>query len=399
MPNGNAPRRNVYRSRRPDGRFLSTLGFNHYALKTGRPKLAFTPGMSAEELRAWRAAVKDKLRELMGFPQAPPQPAPCLLWTQERSGYKLQKWESYPEPGSVVPLLMLVPNGASTENPAPAVLCSPGSQHTKEFLAGEPELDPTVYPTKFPEQNKMAWWYAQAGMVAVAVENPGTGELADGIQKTVDSQRNCVSVDLIFTGRSYLGLSVFQKLHILEWMKTLGFVDSQRIALSGHSLGTEPAMVLAVLGDSIRALVFNDFLCNCRQRICVLSKPGDVQRHWVGGLWHLAPGLLDWVDFPDILAAFAPRPLIITEGGPTAELLRVQQAYAAHGAGGNFKFYYYPKYENAERRRDDEEIPEGLTGEEYLEYANVDAPNHYFKHYLAVPWLTRVLSSGATFRV
>jgi len=38
------------------------------------------------------------------------------------------------------------------------------------------------------------------------------------------------------------------------------------------------------------------------------------------------------------------------------------------------------------------DIPEGLDGEEYLEYSNVDAPNHYFKANLAVPWLTNILS-------
>ncbi|MBT3378403.1 MAG: hypothetical protein HN742_35120 [Lentisphaerae bacterium] len=382
--------RDVYHSTRPDGRFLSTLGFSHLRLRTGTPKLRFDPAMPVDELPEWRREVQTRLRALMTFPDVPPQPAPVKLWGEPRDGYELQKWETYPEPGSVVPLLMLVPNGVSVKRPAPAVLCFPGSASSKEVLAGEPELHPATH-RKYPEHNKMAWHYAQAGLVAIAVENPGTAELADDITGSVGAQRNCLSVDLISDGRSYLGLSVFQKMHVLEWARTLPCVDADRVALSGHSLGTEPAMVMAAIDDRVSALVFNDFLCNCRQRIVVESVPGDTKRHWVGGLWHLVPGLLEWVDFPDILAAVAPRPLIITEGGVTAGLQRLQEAYTRLDAQESFEFHYYPKYADPASRRDGEEMPEGIPLEEYFEYANVDAPNHYFKEHLAVPWLTRML--------
>jgi len=383
----------LYRSNRTDGRFLNTLGFSHYRLKTTSPNLAFDSHLSADLFTDWQERVRQKLRELMAFPDVGETPLPQQLWEEPRDGYVLQKWETYPEPGCVVPLLMLVPLSATTEKPAPGVMCFPGSASSKEVLAGEPELNSATH-RKLPEHNRMAWWYAREGMVAVAVENPGTAELADDIEGAIGRQRNCLSVDLISTGRNYVGLSVFQKIHILEWLRTLPFIDTERLALSGHSLGTEPAMIMAALDTSIRALVFNDFLCNNRQRIIAESVRGDCNRHWVGGLWHLVPGLLQWVDFSDILAAVAPRPLIITEGGVTRELHRVRDAYRLSDAEGNFTFHYYPKYSAAENRLDAYEMPEGLTLEEYFEYANVDAPNHYFKEHLAVPWLKRFLMAA-----
>jgi len=181
----------------------------------------------------------------------------------------------------------------------------------------------------------MAFWYARAGITAVVVENPGTAELDEtpNDPSRVNSGRDKLTAELIVMGRSYLGLSVFQKMHILGWLKTVPFVDPRRIALSGHSLGTEPAMVVAVLDQQIKALVFNDFLCNNQQRYVVTALPQDGAWRHTNPLWHIVPGFLASFDFPDLLAAVAPRPLLFTEGGVTLELERVRRAYETLGAG------------------------------------------------------------------
>ena len=58
----------------------------------------------------------------------------------------------------------------------------------------------------------------------------------------------------------------------------------------------------------------------------------------------------------------------------------------------NLEVVYYPKYATPERRPyDSADLPEGLTMEEYFEYANVDVPEHSFKPNVAVPWLARAL--------
>ncbi|MDF2716635.1 MAG: Abhydrolase family protein [Paenibacillus sp.] len=187
-------------------------------------------------------------------------------------------------------------------------------------------------------------------------------------------------------GRNYLGMSVFQKRHILQWLKRRPIIDPARIAVSGHSLGTSPAIMLAALDPQIKAIVFNDFLCDNRIRR-VVSNETIAQPSW-----HCVPYMLEWVTFPDIAASLAPRPIIITEGGVTADLLKVKQAYEKFGAGDRMEYHYYPMYASAERRKwDMRDFPEGLDQDQFLECANVDAPNHYFKNHLAVPWLKRVL--------
>lgn len=383
-----------YETDREDGRYQTSLGFCHHLLANHTPRLAYHDGLSGAAWPTWQAAVRDKLTELMGFPEETAQPPPRRLWACGRQGYRLEKWEAYPEPSSVVPFLMLVPDHVDTEHPGAAVLCFPGSATTKELLAGEPELDSRQPANRHPERNQMALHYVRAGLAAVVLENPGTGELAAGADtaSSVGRGREKLATELILLGRNYVGLSVFQKRHVLHWLRNLDYIDSERIAVSGHSLGTEPAMVMAVLDPGIRALVFNDFLCHTLTRYATMAPPADGQWQITTPLWHLIPGFQRWFDFPDLLAAVAPRPLLITEGGLTAQLRRVAGAYAAVGAADQFTYHYYPKFADAANRpRDGEPLPRSLTMAEFLERANVDVPNHCFKENLAVPWLCGVL--------
>ena len=338
--------------------------------------------MKPELFPAWREAVRRKVRELMCFPEpSEPQPPPKRLWTEKRDGYQLQKWEAYPEPYSVVPYLVLIPDGASAERPAPAAICFPGSSSSKESLTGELELDGKPSSHRHAARNRMAWEYTRQGIVTVAVDNPGTCETADPIRPG----RFELCVHGIWAGRPYEGISVFQKMHVLEWLKSQPYVDAERIAASGHSLGAKPALILGVLDPAIRAVVWNDFVSDWRRRAVVMNLERIATHQYV-------PGMLPWFDYCDLEASLAPRPLLITEGGRTPDIERIRQAYRLVGAADRIEVVYYPKYATADQRPfDDEPMPEGLGQEEYFQYANVDAPMHCFKGNVAVPWLTKVL--------
>lgn len=136
-------------------------------MKSGAGKLAYDPAMPAASMLEWRSAVRTKLLELMCFPSDNSfSSSPKLLWSQPRAGYRLEKWEAYPEQSSVVPFLVLVPDSCSPRTPAPAVMCFPGSTSSKELLAEEPELRPSQPPNRHPMRNTMALQYVQAGLVA-----------------------------------------------------------------------------------------------------------------------------------------------------------------------------------------------------------------------------------------
>ncbi len=375
----------VFASGRDDGRFMSSTGFIHAYIKHLQPKLEFPPDMRGEDFPAWQEAVRAKLHDLMSFPELQQvQPPPRRIYTEQREGYELQRWEAYPEPYSVVPFLMLVPDGAGARSPAPAVMCFPGSFSSKESMTEELELNGQPCSHRHAAKNRMALEYVRAGMVSVALENPATNELADPIRE--DSYE--FSVHALWAGRSYEAISVFQKYHVLQWLKTQPCVDAARVATSGHSLGAKPALILGVLDPSVRAVVWNDTTIDWRRRAVATNLLRI-------GTFQYVPGMLPWFDYSDLQASLAPRALLITEGGRTRVLDKIRRAYQLLGAEDRFEVVYYPKYATAQQRPlDDVELPEGLTMQEYFAYANIDEPMHHFKGQIAVPWLAEMLGNG-----
>ncbi len=374
---------------REDKRFQETAGFLHHLMKTNPPKLTFNPDMKREDYSAWQTAIREKLLELMAFPEPPKQPAPKRLWIRKREGYQVQKWEAYPEPDCVVPFMMVVPDGVRPSSPAPAVMCFPGSGWSLESLVGLPETGSKAKDNARNRtdwkwlDNRMALHFARRGMIGVAVANPATNDTDSKILNRTE-----VSLNAIFMGRSYLGISSYQKAHILEWVSQQNYVDRNRLAVCGHSLGSEPADVLGVLyPDLIKAVIHNDFCCNWIERS--IARNGSVPP-----AWHIVPGMYKWFDATDLQASIAPRPLLFTEGGRANQLARIQAAYRLNDAEKNMQVYQYEKYADpAARIHDFKPIPEGLSGDEYLEYANVDAPKHCFRPKRAVPWLEQVFAS------
>ena len=116
-------------------------------------------------------AVKQKVEELLLLPEFTKQPEPKLLSRIKRDSYTVEKWEFYPDDYTAVPFLMLIPDGVSKDNPAPGVMCFPGSVFSMEFISGEPLLESSVCRfEKYPERNRMALYAVKEGMVAFAFD-------------------------------------------------------------------------------------------------------------------------------------------------------------------------------------------------------------------------------------
>jgi len=387
----------IFTSDRADGRYLSTRGAVHEMVRTTKPALAFDPSLSPEEFVRWRGQVKDRLRELLAFPALPPAPPPKRLGCERRDGYTLERWEHYPMDKVAVPYLVLVPDGVSAERPAPAVLCLPGTSMTKESSAGEPELNPVsaIYDEYVPE-NRMALQYCRAGFVAVAVDNPGVGETAD-LERIVGGRaRHLEEIrafghHLLNLGWSYMGYAAYVDHRLLERLRLDPRIDRTRIALSGHSLGAWMAGWLTVLNEDVAAVVVNQGVYRWQEAVKTLTRPnerGDRPEILGMGVFYFIPGLYRYLDMPDIHAAIAPRPLLLAEGVPERDRLAVYEpAWRIAGNPGNLTIVPFGKYADpASRYRGDP--PEGLgdIGELYRYYSN-DAPRHFFKGSVAVPWL------------
>ncbi len=355
------------------GQVTSTRSVAESLMKRSLPRLNFDPTkMPADSFPRWQADMSLAMARLMKHPAAQVK-APEKVEKTTHKGYRMERWLSYPMEGAVVPFVVLIPDGVDAEHPAPGVMCIPGSGQTIRNLTSD---------------GGMARLYVDQGLVAVAVENPSGGELADnGNFDYVSSARF-----LLEAGWSWLGLASWQDKVILDWMITSPEIWPDRIILSGFSLGTEPMMAMGLLDKDVYAFVYNDFLCRTRERALTMNKPdANGVREYPNSIRHLIPGFLMEFDFPDIVAALAPRPVICTEGGMDRDFNIIKEAYRLAGADGNFTFFHYRKYADPASRVQLAEMPSGIDRNEYFRYANVDAPSHYFKAEHVIPWLHSLL--------
>lgn len=359
------------------------------------PRLTYDPSMSPDSFAAWQGKMSEAMARIMrhddfGYTSGP---APVKTLSRQRPGYTIERWEATPLEGYTVGFYVLIPDTLRYGSPAPAVLCIPGFGQTKELLAGEMAGDFDLSQGGNPEAGKsaMALQFARQGVIAVAVDNPSCGELSDnGYADYVTSSRF-----LLEMGWSWLGLASWQDRVILDWMKTQPGMDPGRLIVSGFSLGTEPLMVLGLLDPSIYAFVYNDFLCRTRERVLVMNKPdANGARPFPNNIEHLIPEFLTEFDFPDIVCALAPRPVICTEGGLDRDFDIIAGAYAKAGAPGAFERHHYAMYADPAARVPVDTLPTGIDRNEFFRLCNVDPPHHYFKTEWILPWLHKLLGDA-----
>lgn len=380
----------IITTNRPDGRFVSTLGSVRSWMKTKAPRLQYKDASSGGELAAWRDSVADAMARIMKHPSAPAAEAKKVK-TVQRDGYRVERWETYPIEGAVVPILALIPDGTDEKNPAKgAALCIPGFAQTKEMLAGENHgdynLDCDTLPV--PGRSAQALMLVKEGLVTVAVDNPSFGELSDNGR----ADYLLTSRWLLEGGWSYLGYTSWCDRVALQWLKERNDIPKDRVIVSGFSLGTEPLMVLGALDESIYAFVYNDFMCRTRERAFVMTVPdADNRRTFPNSIEHLIPEFLTEFDFPDLVCALAPRPVILTEGGMDRDFDIIRKAYEKAGAPENVEIHHYAKYADQADRVPLDTMPEGVDLATYFRLANVDPPNHYYKAEWVLPWLRKIL--------
>jgi len=104
------------------------------------------------------------------------------------------------------------------------------------------------------------------------------------------------------TGRTLMGERLWDLMRCVDYLESLPFVDTHRIACAGLSLGGEMAMWLGAMDTRIKATVVCGFLTYMDQM---------EKNHCL--CWKF-PGLREAVDFPDIYGLIAPRALQCQNG-------------------------------------------------------------------------------------
>ena len=388
-----------FKSHRPDGRHVCTLAAHMEMLRNLKPLCSTPKELTPENFAKFQQDVKKYARELLCMPEPTPQPEPVLLYSEQREGYRAEKWEFYPDDYSAVPFLALIPDGASEEKPVPAVLCYLGSNHPKEFSCDEPRPDHPNYATPHhADRNQMGLQVVQNGMAAFVFDNPGIGETSlmtsPEIGQSQMYTRSVLCDGLLDCGLPYVGLTVFQRMQFVDQhLVKLPYIDQEKIAITSHSLGTEAAIFQGVMDERIKGIVFNEDLHDDRRRyMCITEHPGDRMFQNYGN-WHIVPGQFATFGYQDMCAAFAPRYLGMTEGGADEWMNTIKRVYKFLDAEDHLVTNYYTDYLDPSKRQMDVDVPNyGISSKEFYQtYMYVTVSDHSYRGDPAMKLLKRCM--------
>jgi hypothetical protein len=299
--------------------------------------MRYTP-RSAEETKRWQADLRAKLFKLLKLDDLVPQVRTIPFDAKEIKawnmlGYRVQQLSIQSTPTRRIEVIVArpkdfgvqLPSNHSTppqkievnvrptqlKGPFPAVVCigGHGSRMITPYTNGK-EFGPFAADTKDSIYKGFGAELAKSGYVTIST---------------------CVSQHAIYeNGRSLMGERLWDLMRAVSYLESLPEVDKTRIGCGGLSLGGEMTMWLAAMDTRIAAADSDGFLTVM-----------DQMEHGHCMCWKVE-GLRALVDYADIYALIAPRPLECQNGRKegahdfTPELARkaiaeVRLTYAAFG--------------------------------------------------------------------
>ena len=284
-----------------------------------KPSLSFQ-ATESNAFGIWKEALKGKVKELLGeFPEPAPL-SPQLLSTEEMDCFVREKWLIQSELDCFVPLYLLVPK--EEKGRKPAILCAHGhGPYGKDSVAGVHFNDPARRTNIQQGNYNYAEQMARAGFVTVAPDWRSFGERI--AYSTPYPGRDICNVHFIqhlILGRTLLGANIFDGMRVIDFLNTRAEVDPERIGCMGLSFGGTMTTYLSLLDDRIKAA---DIICYATTtEHYAISRP-----NFCGS--QLVPFLYKYADVPDIIAAIAPKPLLV-ESGASDTCFWIHSSLKAH---------------------------------------------------------------------
>jgi len=274
--------------------------------------------LSSEELKERKADLRDQFhRFTIGRFDLPLQPANPRI----RKTYDEEKWTGYEVVLDVYPDvfaygILCVPKDIKPDEKRPVVVCQHG-------LEGRPQ---DVVTGDHRAYHDFAAKLAERGFVTFAPQNI---YIFGDRFRTLQRKANPL-------GKTLFSIMVPQHRQITGWLRTLPFVDGERIGFYGLSYGGKSAMRIPPLVDnyclSICSADFNDWVW---KNASTDSKYSYV---WTGEYEIFEFGLGRGFNYAQMAALIAPRPFMVERGhfdgvAPddrvASEFAKVRRLYAA----------------------------------------------------------------------
>ena len=290
-----------------------------------------TRAMTTEQLR-------QQLVDCLGGPWPPPGPLrPLTGNTIRRDGYRIESVSYEVEPGDRVQALLLVPDGASSDKPAPAIAV--WHQHAGQFHLGKSE---------------------PAGLAGDPMHHTGVALVREGyvvlcpdalcFETRQDPRGNLEGMQYerfqflyyVVHGKCLAWKNILDMRRGIDYLVTRPEVNPNRIGCYGHSMGSTHSWLVAPHEPRIRAAAGN---------CCLPTYEGIHDSGLLHCFSNFIPGWLQYGDTPEIASLIAPRPLHLNfgetdEGCPIEAtkrgIRRIEQSYLREQAARQFTHFIQP---------------------------------------------------------
>ena len=297
-----------------------------------RQSLAFLH-RQPNDLESWRAEGRAKVFDLMSYRPKATNPRPQILERVDKGEYVRERLKFWSTPDVEVPCVFLIPKRVKLPVPAVVALHDHGGFYYwgKEKLVETENEHPMLkaYRQKYYDGVSFPVSLAERGYAVIVIDMFYHGErrlildedLENGtndrsklepdetIRKINDravTSEEIVFRNILHSGFTWGGVLAWDDIRTVDYLQTRREVDPDRIACAGLSIGGWRAVFLAGLDPRIKAACVVGWMTSFRNLIPhyeVYTVPSA-----------MVPGLLEYMDYPDVASLTMPNPLLVVHG-------------------------------------------------------------------------------------
>lgn len=240
-----------------------------------------------EDVERARPALRKRLETSLGLQHLPaPDLKPTVTGSLGRDGYRIEKIVFQTLPGLAVPAHLYVPTGLRDR--APAVLLYPGRTWKTE---GKSHRDAQIFSVNM----------ARMGFVVFVFDPVGQGE-------RYASDEDYRITQALLVGLSQPGIAEYEIRCALQYLSSRPDVDAHKIGMTGADGGGFMTWITAALDDRIAAAAIAD---DTEDFGDIIHRMWQTDWNKAEDQRELVPGILQYANNHELLAMFAPRPLLI----------------------------------------------------------------------------------------
>jgi len=271
--------------------------YHEYLLNNQKRSLAFDETVDYD---SWRAAVKEKLTELLGHM---PERVPANVridWVQEQETYTETRFCYDSAPRTSVPCYLLVPHEA--KKPCPVVICLQGHSTGMHISMGRAKVegDETVI---HGGDRDFALQIVKEGYAALVLEQRGFGERRS-VREVGKPTCDVAASTAMLLGRTMIGERVWDVSRAIDALEAFPELDLDRVGCMGNSGGGTATYYAACMDERIKIAMPSCSVCSFNQSI-------GIMRHCI---CNFIPRMAEYLDMGDISCLIAPRKLVVVAG-------------------------------------------------------------------------------------